>query len=63
MQAIDRCCRIGQDKHVMAYRMICKDSIEEKILDMQAGKKKLADSLAEIAKQLAELRNEWQRDI
>lgn len=47
----------------MAYRMICKDSIEEKILDMQAGKKKLADSLPEIAKQLAELRNEWQRDI
>lgn len=44
-QAIDRCYRIGQDKHVMAYRMICKDSIEEKILDMQAGKKELADSL------------------
>src|SRR5690606_27373147 len=44
-QAIDRCYRIGQDKHVMAYRMICKDSIEEKILHMQAGKKELADSL------------------
>ncbi|MFB2119063.1 DEAD/DEAH box helicase [Parapedobacter sp. 2B3] len=44
-QAIDRCYRIGQDKHVMAYRMICKDSIEEKILDMQANKRELADSL------------------
>lgn len=44
-QAIDRCYRIGQDKHVMAYRMICKDSIEEKILDMQAGKRELAGSL------------------
>src|SRR5690606_30021867 len=44
-QAIDRCYRIGQDKHVMAYRMICKDSIEEYILDMQANKKELADSL------------------
>ncbi|GGG81452.1 hypothetical protein GCM10007415_12630 [Parapedobacter pyrenivorans] len=44
-QAIDRCYRIGQDKHVMAYRMICKDSIEEKILNMQASKKALADSL------------------
>ncbi|WP_257670673.1 DEAD/DEAH box helicase [Parapedobacter tibetensis] len=44
-QAIDRCYRIGQDKHVMAYRMICKDSIEEKILNMQASKKELADSL------------------
>ncbi|WP_353126578.1 DEAD/DEAH box helicase [Parapedobacter pyrenivorans] len=44
-QAIDRCYRIGQDKHVMAYRMICKDSIEEKILDMQASKRALADTL------------------
>ncbi len=44
-QAIDRCYRIGQDKHVMAYRMVCKDSIEEKILDMQAGKRELASSL------------------
>lgn len=44
-QAIDRCYRIGQDKHVMAYRMICKDSIEEKILNMQASKKELAESL------------------
>ncbi|WP_437361436.1 DEAD/DEAH box helicase [Olivibacter jilunii] len=44
-QAIDRCYRIGQEKHVMAYRMICKDTIEEKILNMQANKKALADSL------------------
>ncbi|WP_051293272.1 DEAD/DEAH box helicase [Olivibacter sitiensis] len=44
-QAIDRCYRIGQDKHVMAYRMICKDSIEEKILQMQANKRALADTL------------------
>lgn len=44
-QAIDRCYRIGQDKHVMAYRMICKDSIEEYILDMQANKRELAGSL------------------
>jgi superfamily II DNA or RNA helicase len=44
-QAIDRCYRIGQDKHVMAYRMICKDTLEEKILDMQQKKKKLAGEL------------------
>lgn len=47
-QAIDRAYRIGQDKRVMAYRMICKDSIEEKILALQARKRHLADSLISI---------------
>lgn len=41
-QAIDRCYRIGQNKTVFAYRMICKNTIEEKILNLQAKKKKLA---------------------
>ena len=31
-QAIDRTHRIGQTKNIFAYRMICKDSIEDKIL-------------------------------
>lgn len=44
-QAIDRCYRIGQDKHVMAYRMVCRDSIEEKILVLQQKKQHIADSL------------------
>lgn len=44
-QAIDRCYRIGQDKHVMAYRMICKDTLEEKILEIQQKKKDLAGEL------------------
>lgn len=44
-QAIDRCYRIGQDKHVMAYRMICKDTLEEKILEIQDHKRKLAGEL------------------
>ena len=44
-QAIDRCYRIGQDKNVMAYRMICKDTVEEKILQMQTEKKKLASGM------------------
>ncbi|MFC6103509.1 DEAD/DEAH box helicase [Olivibacter domesticus] len=46
-QAIDRCYRIGQDKHVMAYRMVCKDSIEERILQLQEGKKALAETLVQ----------------
>lgn len=44
-QAIDRCYRIGQDKNVMAYRMICKDTVEEKIIRMQIEKQKLASDL------------------
>ncbi len=44
-QAIDRIYRIGQDKKVFAYRMICKNTIEEKILDLQAKKKKLAANI------------------
>ncbi len=44
-QAIDRTHRIGQTKPVFAYRMICRDSIEEKMLQLQARKKALADEL------------------
>lgn len=44
-QAIDRAHRIGQLKKVMAYKMICKDTIEEKILQLQGRKKKLSESL------------------
>ncbi len=44
-QAIDRCYRIGQDKTVFAYRMICKNTIEEKIINLQAKKKKLATDI------------------
>jgi non-specific serine/threonine protein kinase len=44
-QAIDRAHRIGQTRKVFAYKMICKDSIEEKILKLQERKKMLADEL------------------
>ena len=41
-QAIDRTHRIGQTQKVFAYKMICKDSIEEKILHLQDKKKSLS---------------------
>jgi non-specific serine/threonine protein kinase len=44
-QAIDRTHRIGQENKVFAYKMICKDTIEEKILQLQDKKKLLADDL------------------
>jgi superfamily II DNA or RNA helicase len=44
-QAIDRCHRIGQDKHVIAYRMICKNTVEEKIMKYQAKKLKIASDI------------------
>ena len=44
-QAIDRTHRIGQTKNVMAYRLLIKDSIEEKIRDLQKQKKALAEDV------------------
>ena len=44
-QAIDRCYRIGQSKRVFAYRMICKDSVEEKILQYQRKKQAVANEI------------------
>ncbi|MEG0760988.1 SNF2-related protein [Chryseobacterium sp.] len=47
-QAIDRCYRIGQKKQVMAYRMICKNTIEEKIIALQNKKRGIASTIISI---------------
>ncbi|MEX8547436.1 MAG: SNF2-related protein [Mucilaginibacter sp.] len=44
-QAVDRTHRIGQTQKIFAYKMICKDTVEEKILQLQQKKKTLADDL------------------
>lgn len=44
-QAIDRAHRIGQTKNVFAYRLIAKDTVEEKVLELQKGKRELADAI------------------
>ncbi len=44
-QAVDRAHRIGQDRHVFAYRLIARDTVEEKILQLQERKRGLAEAI------------------
>jgi len=44
-QAIDRAHRIGQENKVMIYKFITQNSVEEKILALQADKKVLAEEI------------------
>jgi len=44
-QATDRAHRIGQDKSVFVYKLITENTLEEKIMAMQARKQALADSV------------------
>ena len=46
-QATDRAHRIGQTQRVTVYQVVASDSIEERILDMQANKAKLADEVVD----------------
>ncbi|MBK8398721.1 MAG: DEAD/DEAH box helicase [Leptospiraceae bacterium] len=46
-QASDRAHRIGQKRPVTVYRLVAKDTIEEKIVDLHKHKRDLADSLLE----------------
>ena len=45
VQATDRAHRIGQDKKLFIYRLITKNSVEEKMLELQAKKEKLVSDL------------------
>jgi SNF2 family DNA or RNA helicase len=44
-QAIDRTHRIGQTRKVFAYRIIAKDTVEERVLELQQSKRDLADAI------------------
>jgi SNF2 family DNA or RNA helicase len=44
-QAIDRAHRIGQTRPVFAYRLIARDTVEEKVLELQQTKRDLADAI------------------
>ena len=45
-QATDRAHRIGQQAHVQVYKLIAKDTIEEKILELQEKKAALLDTIS-----------------
>jgi superfamily II DNA or RNA helicase len=44
-QAIDRAHRIGQTRAVFAYKLVARDTVEEKILELQRSKKQLAEAI------------------
>ena len=44
-QAIDRAHRIGQTRHVFAYRLIARNTVEEKVIELQKTKRDLADAI------------------
>ena len=44
-QAIDRTHRIGQARAVFAYRLVARDTVEEKVLELQKSKRALADAI------------------
>lgn len=46
-QATDRAYRIGQENKVQVFKLVMKDSIEEKIMLLQERKKELADAFVE----------------
>lgn len=46
-QAVDRAHRVGQQRPVFAYRLICRDTVEEKIAQLQKKKRDLADAILE----------------
>ena len=44
-QAVDRAHRIGQQRQVMVYRLVAKDTIEEKVMALKESKRALFDSV------------------
>ena len=61
LQAIDRTHRIGQTKKVVTYRLISKDTVEEKVLKLQKKKQEIVGSILSGSKDL--LKNLTAKDL
>ncbi len=57
-QAIDRAHRIGQTRHVFAYRLLAAGTIEDKIAQLQQSKRDLADAILRADAPLRDLSRE-----
>ena len=51
-QATDRAYRIGQTKNVMVYRLITKNSVEEKIQKLKGKKRDLVDAVISVDREI-----------
>lgn len=60
-QAMDRAHRIGQKRHVFAYRLIARNTVEEKILNLQRSKRDLAEAI--VSADNSPLRNLTAQDL
>jgi SNF2 family DNA or RNA helicase len=60
-QAIDRAHRIGQTRPVFAYRLIARDTVEEKVLQLQSVKRDLASAI--ISEDSSLIRNLQREDL
>jgi superfamily II DNA or RNA helicase len=60
-QAVDRAHRIGQTRAVFAYRLIARDTVEEKVLELQKSKRDLAAAI--IGEDNALIRNLRREDL
>jgi superfamily II DNA or RNA helicase len=60
-QAVDRTHRIGQTQSVFAYRLIARDTVEEKVLELQRTKRDIADAI--ITQDNSLLRNLTREDL
>ena len=62
-QATDRAHRIGQKKNVSVLKIICKGTIEERIMELQEKKKYLSDNLIENNDNAGSISNLKEEDI